>query len=66
MKFLFIIFLLSTSSFAEEWDVTSGIVRRNWSLSVSGNHLAWFTNKMACESWAQLFYRDRETNCVLK
>ena len=50
-------------------DVTSGIVRRNWSLrkSYGGSefHIRWFSSREACESWRQLYYKE-DTKCLLQ
>lgn len=65
--------IISLSLFAdshkEEFDVTSGIVRRNWSLKKSDGssdfHIRFFTSKETCETWLKLFYYQN-SKCELQ
>jgi len=70
MKFIiFLTICLSVFPHSHEWDVTSGIVRRNWALTkeVDGIkvRLAWFRNEEACNVWKNLYYKDQKAECIL-
>ncbi len=68
MRYLLLCILLSFTILADnhDWDVTSGIVRRNWSLQKNKLHVGWFSSKEACDTWRKLFYKESEMECILK
>lgn len=70
MRFM-IFFLISFSIFSHshEWDVTKGLVRRNWALTkeIDGIKVRtmWFTSKDMCEAFKNVHYKDQKAECIL-
>ncbi len=66
--FLFTLMISNLFATHHDYDVTSGIVRRNWSLKkeVQGSqfHIRWFSSKEACETWKDLFHYEN-SKCEL-
>jgi hypothetical protein len=68
--FLFVGSLMAHGhDYPEVFDVTKGIVRRNWGLTKENSGIKfqtmWFTNKEACEAFKSLFYKEQAAECIL-